>query len=153
TYIVAACNDHEDASHLVPAAYNEVITVSALADSDGKPGGHGGSPACRADEDDTLANFSNYGAAIDLIAPGVCIYSTMPMDSTALGDSGGYGTLTGTSFAAPHVAGAAALWISKHRGTTPAQVRSALIAAGNFDWNNNDDPDGIKEPAVDVSSF
>jgi subtilisin family serine protease len=77
----------------------------------------------------------------------------MPVDSTNLGDSGGYGTLTGTSFAAPHVAGAAALWISKHRGATPAQVRSALIAAGNYDWNNKDDPDGIKEPMVDVSSF
>jgi subtilisin len=153
TYVVAAGNDHEDASHLVPAAYDEVITVSALADSDGKPGGKGPSPSCRADEDDTLANFSNYGAAVDLIAPGVCIYSTMPVDSTALGDSGGYGTLTGTSFAAPHVAGAAALWISRHRGATPAQVRNALVAAGNDDWNNNDDPDGIKEPEVDVSSF
>ena len=153
TYVVAAGNDHEDASHLIPAAYNEVITVSALADSDGRPGGRGPSPSCRADRDDTLADFSNYGPAVDLIAPGVCIFSTMPMDSTNLGDSGGYGTLTGTSFAAPHVAGAAALWISKHRGATPAQVREALIAAGNYNWNNVDDPDGIKEPLVDVSSF
>jgi hypothetical protein len=51
------------------------------------------------------------------------------------------------------VAGAAALWISKHRGATPSQVRSALIAAGSYDWNNSTDPDGIKEPLVDVSSF
>jgi subtilisin family serine protease len=151
TYVVAAGNDHEDASTLVPAAYGEVITVSALADSDGRPGGAGGSPECRADEDDTLANFSNYGPAVDIIAPGLCIFSTMPMDST-LG-SGGYGTLTGTSFAAPHVAGAAALYISKHRSATPGQVRRALVAAGNFDWDNRDDPDGEKEPALDVSSF
>lgn len=152
TYVVAAGNDHEDASTLVPAAYSEVITVSALADSDGQSGGAGGSPACRADEDDTLANFSNYGPAVDIIAPGVCIYSTMPMDST-LGETAGYGTLTGTSFAAPHVAGAAALYISQHRGATPSQVRNALIAAGNFDWDARDDPDNQKEPALDVTSF
>lgn len=151
TYVVAAGNDHDDASTLVPAAYSEVITVSAMADSDGRPGGEGGSPACRADEDDTLANFSNYGPAVDIIAPGVCIFSTLPTDSS-LG-SGGYGTLTGTSFAAPHVAGAAALYISKHRNATPEQVRNALILAGNFDWDAGDDPDGKKEPALDVSSF
>jgi subtilisin family serine protease len=153
TFVVAAGNDHQDASKLIPAAYDEVITVSALADSDGKAGGKGGSPSCRSDEDDTLANFSNYGAAVDLIAPGVCIFSTMPEKNAALGDGSGYGTLTGTSFAAPHVAGAAALWISKPRGASPAQVRNALVAAGNFDWDNRDDPDGHKEPLVDVTSF
>ena len=152
TYVVAAGNDHEDASKLIPGAYNEVITVSALADSDGRPGGGGGSPDCRADEDDTLANFSNYGSAVDLIAPGLCILSTMPKDAS-IGDGSGYGALTGTSFAAPHVAGAAALWISKHRGASPAEVRQALVAAGNSDWDNSDDGDRIKEPAVDVSSF
>ncbi|MGH9009783.1 MAG: S8 family serine peptidase [Acidimicrobiia bacterium] len=152
TYVVAAGNDHEDASTLIPAAYDEVITVSALADADGRSGGEGGSPSCRADEDDTLANFSNYGAVVDIAAPGVCIFSTMPKDAE-IGDGSGYGTLTGTSFAAPHVAGAAALWISKHPDASPAQVRNALIAAGNFDWNAKDDPDGHKEPLVDVSSF
>ena len=152
TYVVAAGNDHEDASHLIPAAYGEVITVSALADADGRSGGNGGSPSCRADEDDTLANFSNYGSVVDIAAPGVCIFSTMPKDA-AISDGSGYGTLTGTSFAAPHVAGAAALWISKHPDATPAQVRDALIAAGNDGWNGKDDPDGHKEPLVDVTSF
>ena len=152
TYIVAAGNEHEDASRLIPAAYDEVITVSALADSDGRSGGDGGSPSCRTDEDDTLANFSNYGTVVDIAAPGVCIFSSMPKDA-AISDGSGYGTLTGTSFAAPHVAGAAALWISKHPDATPAEVRSALIAAGNDRWNAEDDPDGHKEPLVDVSSF
>jgi subtilisin family serine protease len=76
----------------------------------------------------------------------------MPKDAE-IGDGSGYGTLTGTSFAAPHVAGAAALWISRHPAASPAEVRSALLAAGSFDWDNKDDPDGHKEPLVDVSSF
>ena len=152
TYVVAAGNDQEDASHLIPAAYSEVITVSAVADADGRSGGEGGSPACRADEDDTFADFSNYGSVVDVAAPGVCIFSTMPKDAE-IGDGSGYGTLTGTSFAAPHVAGAAALWISRHPDSSPAQVRNAIIAAGNSDWNNRDDPDNQKEPLVDVSSF
>jgi subtilisin len=152
TYVVAAGNEHEDASRLIPAAYSEVITVSAVADADGRSGGEGGSPACRADEDDTLANFSNHGSVVDIAAPGVCIFSTMPKDAE-IGDGSGYGTLTGTSFAAPHVAGAAALWISRHPAASPAEVRSALIAAGSFDWDNKDDPDGHKEPLLDVSSF
>ena len=58
-----------------PAAYDEVITVSALADFNGQPGG-GAASTCRADEDDTFASFSNYGANVDIIAPGVCIEST-----------------------------------------------------------------------------
>src|SRR5687767_7201166 len=152
TYVVAAGNEHEDASSLIPAAYSEVITVSAVADADGRSGGEGGSPACRPDEDDTLANFSNHGSVVDIAAPGVCIFSTMPKDAE-IGDGSGYGTLTGTSFAAPHVAGAAALWISLHPAASPAEVRSALIAAGSYDWNNSDDPDNQKEPLVDVSSF
>ncbi len=147
TYVVAAGNDSANADGYTPAAYDEVITVSALADSDGKPGGLGGAPSCRDDADDTLANFSNYGPDIDLIAPGVCVYSTLPLEK------GGYGTLTGTSFSAPHVAGAAALWLSRNPGASPAAVREALIAAGSGDWDASDDLDGIKEPLVDVAPF
>jgi len=144
TYVVAAGNESDDVANHVPAAYNEVITVSALADFDGEPGGLA-APTCRTDEDDTFANFSNYGAGVDIIAPGVCILSTW--------NDGGYNTISGTSMASPHVTGAAALYVSTHPGATPAQVKQALLAAGSSNWNNGDDPDGIKEPLLDVSSF
>ena len=52
TYVAAAGNDHVDASATIPAAYAEVITVSALADSDGRAGGLGGPPSCRSNEQD-----------------------------------------------------------------------------------------------------
>ena len=65
-----------------PASYNEVITVSALADTDGKPGGtrrrRSATRGARYDKDDTFADFSNYGGDVDLIAPGKCIWSTLP---------------------------------------------------------------------------
>jgi subtilisin family serine protease len=153
TYVVAAGNDGADAARYTPAAYDEVITVSALADSDGRPGGLGGPPACRDDADDTLANFSNHGSDIDLIAPGVCVLSTVPVDGKVANTQRGYGVLTGTSFAAPHVAGAAALWLAGHPGAAPAQVRQALVAAGNADWDATEDSDGVKEPLLGVAPF
>ncbi len=144
TYVVAAGNDSADAKNSTPAAYDEVITVSALADFNGQPGG-GAPSTCRSDVDDTFANFSNYGADVDIIAPGVCINSTWML--------GGYNTISGTSMASPHVAGAAALYKAKNPGATPAQVKSALQAAGNTNWSNADDGDSIKEKLLDASTF
>jgi subtilisin len=144
TYAVAAGNNHADAATRVPAAYDQVMTISALADFDGQPGGRA-APTCRADEDDTFANFSNFGADVDLIGPGVCILSTWK--------GGGYNPICGTSMATPHAAGAAALYKSTHPAASPAQVQSALQAAGTANWNNADDPDGVKEKLVNVSSF
>ncbi|MPY97036.1 MAG: S8 family serine peptidase [Actinophytocola sp.] len=145
TYAVAAGNSYEDAANSVPAAYDEVITVSALADFDGVSGGNG-SPTCRSDEDDTFANFSNYGADVDLIAPGVCIESTWK--------DGGYNTISGTSMASPHVAGGAALYVANNPGASPSKVQSALESAGTTDWIwPSEDPDGIQEPLLNVGGF
>jgi subtilisin len=100
--VVAAGNSDADAANYTPANAPDAITVSALADFDGKPGALS-KPTCRTDQDDTLADFSNWGKIIDIAAPGVCILSTYPIEK------GSYGTISGTSMASPHVAGAAAL--------------------------------------------
>jgi subtilisin len=144
TYVVAAGNSSADSKGFVPAAYEEVITVSALADFDGVAGGLG-SPTCRADEDDTFANFSNYGADVDLIAPGVCIKSTWK--------GGGYNTISGTSMASPHAAGAAALYKANNPGASPTRVKTALQNAGNLNWNDGDDPDSTKETLLNVATL
>ena len=108
--VVAAGNSNADANNYSPAYVPSAITVSALADFDGIAGGLR-SPTCRTDQDDTLADFSNWGTAVDIAAPGVCILSTYPIEM------GEYATISGTSMAAPHVAGAFAAL----RGRFPAQ--------------------------------
>ncbi|MEU9884141.1 S8 family serine peptidase [Sphaerisporangium sp. NPDC051011] len=121
TFVVAAGNNGANAANFVPAAYDEVITVSALADYNGVPGGGAASTCSNYGADDTRATFSNFGADVDLIAPGVCILSTWPTNTT--------NTISGTSMASPHVAGGAALYKSTHPTATPAAVQTALQAA------------------------
>jgi len=76
------------------------------------------------DNNDALASFSNYGSTwVDLGAPGVNVYSCVY--------GGKYAYMSGTSMSAPHVAGAAALWLSNYPGNSIAQTKTAIM--GNTD--------------------
>lgn len=105
-FVAASGNDSADADKNpdYPAAFNQPNIISVAA----------------TDSSDRMAFFSNYGKkSVHLAAPGVDVYSTVPGDS--------YDTLSGTSMACPHVAGAAALVWSTNPSLTYAQVRNALL--------------------------
>ena len=143
---VAAGNYSASTTHYIPAMYSEVMTISALADTDGKSGGLGGN-LCYSwgtyDSDDTFANFSNYGKGVDLMAPGKCIWSTKRNSS--------YGYSSGTSMATPAVTGAIALYKASRPTATPAEVKEALQYLGNVGWKTSTDPDSTHEKLLDVS--
>lgn len=163
TLVVAAANDGANADHTIPAAYDEVVTVSAIADSDGQPGGFGPAQQLTSGPpmpDDTFAWFSNFGPDVDVIGPGV--------KELSLNLGGGTFVSSGTSFSSPHTAGVAAIfyrhWMDTHGGAlpTPGTVRQALIETGECHEGNGGvfhgtvgclevwpgDPDGLAEPLV-----
>ncbi len=108
-------NNDTDANPIYPASYSfdNIITVAAL------------------DSSDRLASFSNFGATkVHIGAPGVKVYSTTPANGysdTIIDKLGFKATWDGTSMAAPHVAGAAALYWSAHPQASYKEVRAALL--------------------------
>jgi subtilisin family serine protease len=112
--IAAAGNDNTDAPHY-PASYSKVLSVGATAQNDAR------------------ASFSNYGADVDVAAPGLNILSTIP--------SNGYGYKSGTSMSTPLVAGLAGLVLSKDLSLTNDHIKNVLI--------NEVDEFGIDIPVPD----
>lgn len=104
TYVIAAGNDGVDACNVSPARVPEAITIAA------------------SDSGDVRAAFSNFGTCIDLFAPGVSITSAAHTSDTASG------TMSGTSMAAPHAAGAAARILQGTPNATPEQVHAAVLS-------------------------
>lgn len=118
--VVAAGNDGEDARNTTPANSPDAITVSAITDLDGRPGGKRSCSGTCFGGDDRFASYSNSGSVVDLAAPGSYILSTAR--------NGGTTTKSGTSMAAPHVAGAAALRIHQ-RGFSASASRADRVLA------------------------
>jgi subtilisin family serine protease len=144
--VVAAGNSNRNASAIAPANNPDVITVSAIADYNGRSGGGAGSTCRNAGGDDRKATFSNWGSVVDIAAPGVCITSLRP--------GGGTAVMSGTSMASPHVAGAAAILASRNRPRDRAgaiALRQTLLGAGTSDWTD-DASDGIREPLLNVAN-
>jgi hypothetical protein len=159
TVVAAAGNFGIDVQFVLPAAYDEVLTVSALGDSDGAPCGDGADTS--EGNDDTFPSFSDYGTmssdlAHMIAAPGVDILSTNHV--------GGYGTQSGTSMAAAHVSGVAAMYLQSFPDASPSVVRDALRSIGeppdvNFNGectsgiSHENTGDDHPEPLVTVGSF
>jgi subtilisin family serine protease len=138
--VVAAGNEGADVSHAFPAGAPDVLTVAATG------------------VDDSLPSFTNHGWLIDLAAPGggpaagwraESLYNVLSLRAAGTGDpmflvGTDYIRLAGTSMAAPHVAGAAALVLSANPSLTVAQVESVLRHSA---------ADGVGDPSLDVNGY
>ena len=105
SFAVAAGNENADACNVSPASAPNALTVGSTTSSDSR------------------SSFSNWGTCVDIFAPGSAITSAWHSSSSATN------TISGTSMASPHVAGAAALLLSASPSSTPAEVATAMGAA------------------------
>ncbi len=148
TYVVAAGNSNANACSGSPNRVAEALTVGSSTSSDAR------------------SSFSNYGSCVDLFAPGSSITSAWHTSNSATN------TISGTSMASPHAAGAAALYLEDNPSASPASVNAALVGAATpnrlssigsgspnlllhttFDGSNPDpdpDPDPDPEPGCDL---
>lgn len=132
TYVAAAGNDSVDMQGRKPAGYDEVLTATAIGDTDGQPGAAGPTAWCLDGQlDDTPANFSDFATlpadfAHTVAAPGVCVGTTY--GDASISNSTGSGS--GTSFAAPEITGTVALCIASGAcaGLTPPQIIHKIVA-------------------------
>lgn len=112
-FVVAAGNNNRLACSYSPASTPNAITVGATGSNDAR------------------ASFSNFGSCVDVFAPGVSILSV------GITSSSSARTMSGTSMAAPHVAGAAALWLQIDPGATPAQIAQRMLSVATPDKVTN----------------
>jgi subtilisin family serine protease len=103
TYAIAAGNSNANACNYSPARVAAAITVGSTTSTDAR------------------SSFSNFGTCLDIFAPGSSITSAWYTSDTATN------TISGTSMASPHVAGAAALYLQSNPGSSPATVRNGLV--------------------------
>jgi len=122
TYAIAAGNDNANACNYSPARVSTAITVGATTNTDAR------------------SSFSNFGTCVNIFGPGSSITSDWIGSNTATN------TISGTSMATPHVAGAAALVLAQGLATTPAAVRTWLVnnaSAGKVTNPGTGSPTGL----------
>jgi hypothetical protein len=113
TYIVGAGNNSQDACNYSPGRVDAAITVGSTTSTDAR------------------SWFSNYGSCVDLFAPGSSVTSTWSTGDTATN------TISGTSMAAPHASGVAALFLAANSTATPSQVRNSIVNASTANVVSN----------------
>lgn len=120
-YTISAGNNDNDACLKSPARTSGALTVGA------------------SDINNNKAYFSNFGVCVDIFAPGVSITSAYNLDDSA------NSIYSGTSMAAPHIAGMVALYLQEHLGATPEEVHSIVI--------NNSTPNAVNNVPIGTNNL